>query len=72
MLEQLQDILSLQSVYQKKQFSFDIQHQHPSDAFFSQLCVNLTKLEKDSDLFNVIYESIENSQAEVHTSQMSI
>lgn len=68
MLEQLQDILSLQSVYLKKQFSFDAQYQNPSDALFSQLCVKLTKVEKDSDIFNVIYESIENSQATVHTS----
>jgi len=62
MLEQIQDIINLQSVFQKT-LSYDLKHSNPSDVFYKELCTKLTKLDKDCDLFNVIYQSIENSQA---------
>lgn len=60
MLEQLQDIVSLQSVYQKT-LAYELKEQNPADVFFNQLCIKLTKLDKEGDLFKVIYSAIDNS-----------
>jgi hypothetical protein len=31
--------------------AFDLRQQNPSDVLFAQLCVKLTKVEKDSEIF---------------------
>jgi hypothetical protein len=54
MLEQLQDIVSTQNVYQRT-LAYELKEQNPADVFYNQLCVKLTKLDKEGDFFKIIY-----------------
>lgn len=71
MLEQLQDIIELQQVYMDS-MDFELKNKSTSEVFYNKLCTKLDQLDKESDLFKIIYSSIENTQSEVHKSQMDI
>ena len=51
---------------------FELRHRHPMDVFSSDLCVRLTKMERDHPVFLAIHSSVMNTQSELHTSQMDI
>lgn len=71
MLEQLQDIIELQQVYMDS-MDFELKNKSTSEVFYNKLCTKLDQLDKESDLFKIIYSSTENTQSEVHKSQMDI
>ena len=54
MLEQVQDMLTTQHVYLNA-LAFDLRITNPFDVLHQELCIKLTKLDRDSDLFNIIY-----------------
>lgn len=65
MLEQVQDIITTQHVYLNA-LSYDLRNNNPLDVLHQELCIKLTKLERDDGLFKIIYKSIENTQADFH------
>lgn len=71
MVEQLQDIIELQSIYINA-LGFDLKNKAAEDVFYDQLCIKMDKLDHDSDIFAVLYKAIENTQTETHKAQISI
>lgn len=69
MLEQLQDIVEMQQIYMET-MGFDLKNQNVEDVLYNKLCTKLEQLDKESDLYQVIYSSIENTQSETHKAQM--
>ena len=60
MLEQLFDVIQMQNVFLRS-MAFDLRQQNPVDVLFAQLCVKLTKLDKDSDMYQMLFQSINNT-----------
>ena len=60
MVEQLQDIIELQSIYINA-LGFDLKNKAAADVFYDSLCVKMEKLDHDSDVFAVLYKAIENT-----------
>ena len=54
MLEQVEDMLTTQHVYLNA-LAYDLRHNNPSDVLYQELCIKLTKLDRDSDFFNILY-----------------
>lgn len=50
MLEQIHDIITTQHVFLKS-LQFDLKHNNPNDVFYNELCVKLTQVDRDSDIF---------------------
>jgi hypothetical protein len=42
---------------------FELTVKNPIDCLYEQLCVNLEVLDKNSNLYKLIYEGLENTQA---------
>lgn len=71
LLEQLQDVIELQSTYIRL-LQFELLHLNPLQAFFNDMTVKLTSLEREDPFFQVINDAIENTQASTHRSQVGV
>jgi len=40
---------------------FELRHKNPYNALFEELCIQLTQVDRESDVFKVLYEAIENT-----------
>ena len=71
MLEQLQDIHTTQQILLQA-MRFDLQQRHPYEALYNELCVKLTRLPMESELFQIINKAVYNTQASQHKAQLDI
>lgn len=59
-LEQLQDIHTMQQILLQS-MRFDLQQKHPYETLYDELCLKLTRLPEESDLFQIINKAAYNT-----------
>lgn len=50
MLEQLYDVIQMQNIFIRG-LAYDLRHSNPMDVLYGQLCVKMTKLDKESAMY---------------------